>query len=340
MSADPSEEQLRPIIRITRKKVIVAGHHGGSWKVAYADFVTAMMAFFLVMWIVSMDQAIKEEIAEYFNNPPSASVQSKAGISNLSMGGKSPVSIGVGVGLNAKNWRDLAMELQRENMVKADMNIKSRIASQSTVSGLAKQVEIKLTSYGMLIQLVEAENSPFFASGSAELPAPTVGILKLIAQEIGQLPNRVWIEGHTDAVPFGTGNGYSNWELSADRANAARRVMEVSGLQQNQIEHIRGYAASQLRVPTKPLDPSNRRVTIVVLFSSLSDEKAPDEKQAGQDKKEATQAAAIREHDAKNQSMELTMEKLHIQDMRPLEGNGPNDPLGIKTQVSDIMGIP
>jgi chemotaxis protein MotB len=338
MSADPSEEQLRPIIRITKKKVIAAGHHGGSWKVAYADFVTAMMAFFLVMWIVSMDQETKEEIQEYFNNPSSNS-RSIVGISNLAMGGKSPVAIGCGVGFNAKNWRELAMELQRERMVKADTQIKSKIESQPTVSGLGKQVEIKLTSYGMMIELVEAQNSPFFASGSAELPAPTVGILKLIAQEIGQLPNRVWIEGHTDAVPFGAGNGYSNWELSADRANAARRVMEASGLQKNQVEQIRGYAASQLRVPAKPADTSNRRVTIVVLFSSLPDEKAPDEKQAGIGKDGATQPAVVSGHDVKNKSMELTLEKLHNQDMRPWEGNDPKDPLGIKTHVSDAVGI-
>lgn len=329
MSAEPSEEQPRPIIRITKKKIIAAGHHGGSWKVAYADFVTAMMAFFLVMWIVSMDQQTKEEIQDYFNNPFSAST-SKAGISKMAMGGTNPISIGSGMGLNAKNWRELSMELQRDNMVKAQNKIQTKAESQQGLGKLAKQIEIKITSYGMMIELVEAENSPFFASGSAALPAPTVAVLKLIAEEVGKLPNSVWIEGHTDAVSFGTGATYTNWELSSDRANAARRVMEASGLQARQVAQVRGYAASSLRKPEKPTDPSNRRVTVVVLFKSLPDDGKTTETAPGRGDKNQTQPAVIQHDKSKKEPLELTLERLHSQDMRPWTLDDPQNPLGIK----------
>ncbi|WP_309694479.1 flagellar motor protein MotB [Armatimonas sp.] len=337
MSTEPTEGQ-RPIIRITKKKVIVAGHHGGAWKVAYADFVTAMMAFFLVMWLISMDQQTKEEIQEYFNNPFTAST-SKAGIASMSMGGKSPVSIGTGVGLSAKNWRELAMEFQRENMVKAQNKIEGKMAGQPGLGALSKQVEIKVTSYGMMIDLVEAERSPFFASGSAILPAPTIALLKLIAQEVGKLPNSLWIEGHTDAVSFGSGGSYSNWELSADRANAARRVMEGAGLRPQQVAQVRGYAASNLRHPEKPADASNRRVTIVVLFKSLPADEKPTESTPGRGTDNTTQPAIIKGNEAKKEPLELTLERLHGQDMRPWTTDDPKNPLGIKVDARTAMNL-
>ena len=336
--SDESTEGQRPIIRITKKKVIAGGHHGGAWKVAYADFVTAMMAFFLVMWLISMDQQTKEEIQEYFNNPFSAST-SKAGISKMAMGGTNPVSIGSGVGLNAKNWRELAMELQRDHMVKAQHNVKSKLDKAPGLAGLGKQVEVKMTSYGMMIELVEAENSPFFASGSALLPAPTIGVLKLIAQEVGKLPNSVWIEGHTDAVSFGKGASYTNWELSADRANAARRVMEAAGLRPKQVAQVRGYADSVLREPERPGAAANRRVSIVVLFKALPTGEKPTESSPGRAQDNSAKPATVEQADVKKEPLELTLERLHTQDMRPWTQDDPKNPLGIKVDARTSLNV-
>jgi chemotaxis protein MotB len=263
MSATPGGE--KPTIRIVKKKIVAGGHHGGSWKVAYADFVTAMMAFFMVMWIISMDQATKEIVQDFFNSPFSTT-RSKAGISNLAMGGRSPIAIGGGVGLNVKNWRELAMEMQRDLLNKAKHTLKSRFDENKDLGSLKDQVQMKMTPYGLSIELIEARKAPFFDSGSAVLPPRTVEVLQTIAKEMGKLPNPIWIEGHTDRAQYDPGAGYTNWELSADRANAARRVMEASGLKKRQVIEVRGFADTRLRKPESPTDPSNRRVAIVVLF--------------------------------------------------------------------------
>ena len=263
MSATPGGE--KPTIRIVKKKIVAGGHHGGSWKVAYADFVTAMMAFFMVMWIISMDQATKEIVQDFFNSPFSTT-RSKAGISNLAMGGRSPIAIGGGVGLNVKNWRELAMEMQRDLLNKAKHTLKSRFDERPQLGALKDQVQIKMTNYGMTVELIEAKKAPFFESGSAKLPPRTVEILQLIAKEMGKLGNPIWIEGHTDRMQYAPGATYTNWELSADRANAARRVMEEAGLKPRQVMEVRGFADTRLRKPESPTDPSNRRVAIVVLF--------------------------------------------------------------------------
>ncbi len=280
MSAEPDGKA--PTIRIVKKKVSGGGHHGGAWKVAYADFVTAMMAFFMVMWIISMDQPVKEKIQDYFNNPFSSS-RSKAGISKMASGGKSPISIGVGIGLNAKNWRDLAMELQKDRFVETQQHLNAEIGKRPALSKIKDQVGIRVTHEGLTIELIEAQRSQFFERGSARLPAATVAVLQVIGKELKKLPNPCWIEGHTDRVPYGSGATYTNWELSADRANAARRVLEASGMRPDQVVQVRGYAASRLRRPDRPEDPSNRRVTIVVMFQTDSKtEEAP--KDAATDK--------------------------------------------------------
>jgi chemotaxis protein MotB len=251
-----------PVIRVVKKKHVHGGHHGGSWKVAYADFVTAMMAFFLVMWIISMNDEMRVEIQNYFNDP-AAAAQSKAGISQLAAGGISPVATGT-YGVGARNWRELALEAQRDRLNQVGDRLTKEIAHRPDLSHLGKHVEITVTSAGLDIELLEAKEALFFRSGSADLPPATVKLLALVARELGRLPNPVAIEGHTDSVPYQPRAEYTNWELSADRANAARRAMEQHGLRRHQVVEVRGCADSKLRDPRHPTNPSNRRVTIMV----------------------------------------------------------------------------
>jgi chemotaxis protein MotB len=253
-----------PVIRIVKKKYAHEVHHGGSWKVAYADFVTAMMAFFLVMWIISMNEQVRDDIQSYFNNP-SAAAQSRAGISKLASGGMNPVATGT-IGLGAKSWRELALEAQKERFTRVRDTLEREIADRPDLSHLGKHVEISVTASGLDIELIEATQSLFFQSGSADVPTATIHLLGMIAGELRRVPNPVAIEGHTDSVPYQGRDNYSNWELSADRANAARRLMEAHGLRTHQVVEVRGFADSKLRDPQHPSASINRRVSIMVNF--------------------------------------------------------------------------
>src|SRR5215468_10422309 len=172
----------QPVIIVKKAAHGHGGHHGGSWKVAYADFVTAMMAFFLVMWIISMDQPVKEEVQNYFNNPFSTA-QSKAGISRLATGGQSPIAYGIAGAVNAKNWRQLAMEAQKDRFVQSEGILKEEFHQNTELKGLTENVEMSVTDNGMLIELIEAQGSLFFKSGSAEIPTSTQNLLAIIAKE-------------------------------------------------------------------------------------------------------------------------------------------------------------
>jgi chemotaxis protein MotB len=252
------------VIRIVKRKKSHGAHHGGAWKVAYADFVTAMMAFFLVMWIIGMDQKLKEEIQSYFNDPYSAS-RTMAGISQLASGGKSPIASG-DVGPGATNWHQLAMVAQKQNFEKIQKKVKQELARRPDLSRLRQHVEVSVSTSGLKIELIEAQDSLFFESGSAQLPAPARDVLAVIARQLGTLANPVVIEGHTDVVPYSENASYSNWELSTDRANAARRAMEATGLRPHQVVEVRGYAATHLRDPQHPQALTNRRVSILVNY--------------------------------------------------------------------------
>jgi chemotaxis protein MotB len=254
-----------PVIRVVKKKHVHAGHHGGSWKVAYADFVTAMMAFFLVLWLLSMDQQLKEQIQSYFNDPTSPS-NSIAGISKLAAGGKSPVSSGP-MGIGARNWRDLAMQAEQQRFNNVQERLQQEIDGCPDLSHLRQHVKVHVTHAGLSVELIEASGGTFFESGSAYLPEPTRKLLVLIARQLGQLNNPIIIEGHTDVVPYQASGEYSNWELSTDRANAARRLMEANGLRPHQVTEVRGYADSRLRDPRRPREASNRRVSILVHYA-------------------------------------------------------------------------
>jgi chemotaxis protein MotB len=236
----------RPII-IIKKKSAHAGHHGGAWKVAYADFVTAMMALFIVLWLTSSGEKVKKSIAGYFNDPSGKAITPG---SDLAGDAES-------LPVNKDNVKDLKERLEQQ------------IARRPDLKALANQIEIAITPEGMRIELIESTDGSFFESGSAVLSAKGKELLNLLAKELGTVPNRVSMEGHTDAQPYTDQTKYDNWELSVDRANAARRVMQGTGLYLGQVDQVRGFADQQLRNPTNPLDPSNRRVTVIVHYLTL-----------------------------------------------------------------------
>lgn len=252
-----SEENDRPIIV---KKIISGGggHHGGAWKVAYADFVTAMMALFIVLWILGQDDAIKENIQHYFNDPIGFA------------GGKGP-SVIDGNGnkiISPKILTDVEQkQIERQRLEDMGEDLISNLKNQD-FKDLVDNIVVEITDEGLRIEIMESNNDAFFEVGTASLKGSAREILTTIGKQMKELNNKIVIEGHTDARPFPNGpNGYSNYELSADRANSARRVLIESGLAQNQVDEIRGYADNRLRDPKNPFDIVNRRISIIVKFS-------------------------------------------------------------------------
>lgn len=233
---------MQPII-VIKKKSHHGGHHGGAWKVAYADFVTAMMALFIVLWLLSSSsKQTQEQIAGYFNDPHGLSTKKGAE-------GKP------GPKLQDKHPAD--MDALKKQILLAIQNV-------NLLNKLQKQIEVTVTDEGLRVDLIEDKNGTFFELGSARPTAALQEILQVLSGELKQLPNRLYIEGHTDAQPYVADAKYDNWELSSDRANEARREMRADGIRSGQVSEVRGFADQQLRIPDKPYDPSNRRVSIVV----------------------------------------------------------------------------
>jgi chemotaxis protein MotB len=232
------------------------GHHGGAWKVAYADFVTAMMAFFLVMWLVAQSNAVKAAVAGYFTDPGIFDQQKSNGViagGEMRLDADRPTPPDDQVRIDS-----------REALERAAERLRTALGAIPEFKALEHQIEIQLTPEGLRIELVEKNEATFFDSGSATLKPETERILGAISAELGKLTNDVVIEGHTDSLPYSKSRTYTNWELSADRANAARRVMEQLGLQHGQIQAVRGFADRRLRIASAPFDSRNRRVSIVV----------------------------------------------------------------------------
>ena len=249
----------QPTIVIRRKRV-EQGHHGGAWKVAYADFVTAMMAFFLVMWLAAQDSRIRDAVAGYFQEPGLLPYQQSNSVIASGNGGID--SNGMPVINRRFNGQ---LEAEREALVRAATKIHEGLSGLPGFAQLRNQVEFAVTTEGLRIELVDHNGSSFFDSGSSVLIGESESILAIIAREISAFQNDVVIEGHTDSLPYASPGGrYTNWELSADRANAARRVMRANGLRPDQISAVRGFADTELRVPEDSRDPRNRRVSIVV----------------------------------------------------------------------------
>jgi chemotaxis protein MotB len=235
----------RPII-VIKKKAGHGGHHGGAWKVAYADFVTAMMSLFIVLWLMGSDSKVKEAVAGYFNDPKGS--------------GKL-----LGTLLSGKGDATVQAAASTAALEKLKEKIEAEIKARKDLEKLSKQVEITVTPEGLRIELLEGKNGTFYESGSARLSDSGQTLLALLASELKTIPNSLLIEGHTDAAPYSSGNdGYSNWDLSADRANSARRLLQGNGVRGDQVTQVRGYADQMLRVKNDPMDPSNRRISILV----------------------------------------------------------------------------
>jgi chemotaxis protein MotB len=236
-----------------------AGHHGGAWKVAYADFVTAMMAFFLVMWLVGQSKSVKAGVAGYFRDP---------GVFEAT-GGRGIMPGGTGPGDPAPAIDTAAVAAaERKSLEVSVSHIREQLGQMPELKTLNSQIDFSITSEGLRIELLENSGSSFFENGSAAMRKETEHILAVIARELGTLKNKIIVEGHTDSRQYVSSERYTNWELSADRANAARRVMERNGLEPQQVEGVRGHADRDLKVPGDPLDPKNRRVSVLVKRNS------------------------------------------------------------------------
>ncbi len=230
-------------IRIVRKKPLAHQPHGGAWKVAYADFVTALMSLFIVLWLMNSSRPIQEAVGGYFRDP--------YGVARRPTTGRGP------------GERILT---PKENLARLKQKLLNDLASLPEFPKLKNQIEITVTEEGLRIELIENAKGTFFENGKSQPTEALIAVLKVLAPEAGKLPNPVSIEGHTDAKPFSNAHIYSNWELSSDRANAARRLMEASGLHAGQVVAVRGYADRRLRDPKHPFDPSNRRVSILIQY--------------------------------------------------------------------------
>jgi chemotaxis protein MotB len=249
------------VVIVKKKRGHGHGHHGGAWKVAYADFVTAMMAFFLVLWIVGQSKPVKAGVAGYFRDP---GVLEQARSTGILPGGNEGVSPNATPKVESPQGIKVQTADERAALEKKAATLRQMLARTPEFKSLLEQIEIQVTSEGLRIELIETSDSLFFDTGSAVLKPETVRLLTAIAGELSSLPNPIVLEGHSDSRRYSTSGVYSNWELSSDRANAARRVMEQGGLHPGQIGEVRGYADTRLRVKANPLDPRNRRVSIVV----------------------------------------------------------------------------
>ncbi|HKW18484.1 MAG TPA: flagellar motor protein MotB [Terriglobales bacterium] len=244
-------ENARPIV-IIKKKGGHGVHHGGAWKVAYADFVTAMMALFIVLWLLNTSKPVREAIAGYFRDP--AGTAGKLGTSAEGPGTKF-----------------VPTPVPTEDMGKLKDEIEKSLRQLPNFDKLKNQIEIKVTPEGLRIELLESATGTFFDLGNAAPNSNGKELLDLLAGELGRLPNKISIEGHTDSKPFSGRRNYGNWELSTDRANAARRLMQQNGLGGKQVAQVRGFADQLLRKPDSPYDPSNRRISLIVQYTTKED---------------------------------------------------------------------
>ena len=246
-------------ILVIKKKGGHGGHHGGAWKVAYADFVTAMMSLFIVLWLMNSSKQIQQAVGGYFRDP--------AGTSKLTGGNGKGQGEGPGAGPGD------SLTLSKDNMSKLKETLQGAIHQIEGLNKLKNQIEMTVTSEGLRIELLESAKGTFFDSGSPELNDSGKETLIALAKELGGAPYKISIEGHTDSKPLVRHGGeYGNWELSVDRANNARRLMQENGLRADQVTQVRGYADQKLRKVDAPDDPSNRRISLIVQYAS----KPPD----------------------------------------------------------------
>jgi chemotaxis protein MotB len=236
-------ESPQPII-VIKRKAQHAGHHGGAWKVAYADFVTAMMALFIVLWLLNTSKQMQEAVGGYFKDPTGSSKR---------------------VGTDQRGSGENLL-VSKTNMNELREQITKSLRHLSDFEKLKDHIDMTVTAEGLRIEMLESKTGTFFDTGKPEPNANGRELLIMLAQQLKGLPNKIALEGHTDANPYSGNSNYGNWELSADRSNAARRLMEQNGLPQEQFSEIRGYADRRLRKPEDPVDPSNRRISLIVQY--------------------------------------------------------------------------
>jgi chemotaxis protein MotB len=268
-----SAKASHPTIIIVRKKVEDHGdEHGGAWKVAYADFVTAMMALFIVLWLLSASEKVQKAVGGYFQDPTGKGRQT----------GTTNAGIGETLTLNQTELQRLKEKLEQA--------MKQIPAFQN----MAKQIRMTITAEGLRIDLLETQRGLFFATGNPKPTEAGTELLEVLAKELLKLPNKVAIEGHTDSTPYGRLD-YSNWELSSDRANSARRILMDAGLSPDRISQVRGFADQRLLLKNEPNNPSNRRISIIVRNQGLDEqEETFTQTQVGA-KKAAAAGAAVNE---------------------------------------------
>jgi len=241
-----------PVV-VVKKNKGHSGHHGGAWKVAYADFVTAMMALFIVLWMMNASKQVQEAVGGYFKDPRGTAKK---------------------VGSN-RNGADTYVAMKKEDMEKLKEQLLQSIHHVDPLNKLKNQIEITVTPEGLRIELMESAKGTFFELGSSTPTEALRELLKVLSEELGKLPNKISIEGHTDSKPYSGRRDYDNWDLSSDRANEARRLMVGEGIRSDQIAQVRGFADRQLRLPNQPEDPSNRRISLIVQYQVLNDAEVP-----------------------------------------------------------------
>jgi chemotaxis protein MotB len=242
-------QTAQPIIIVRRNKQRPGAHHGGAWKVAYADFVTAMLALFIVLWLLSSSEQVKKAVGGYFTDP---------------------LGRGKDVGNGLKGAGSESLSIHKDDMNKLKNKLEEAIKSSSALQKIKEHVIFTVTGEGLRVELLEGEGSTFFESGNSHPTDFGKDLLKKLAEEIGKLPNKVTMEGHTDSRPYSGRADYSNWELSSDRANAARRWMQQNGMRDDQVTQVRGFADQSLRDPAHPDDATNRRVTLVIQYQAAT----------------------------------------------------------------------
>jgi chemotaxis protein MotB len=281
-----AEQQPEVKVKFVKKKGGHAAAHGGAWKVAYADLVTAMMAFFLLMWLLNNTSSnTKAGIAGMFQDPDFFKTEKGKAIltvyqvekSGILPGGKGMKAPGEGEGGPPAVIEDDTGEQERQRMEETAQAISKAFNEDKLLEAFKDQISFEFTDEGLRIQIEDKLSQVLFDSGSARLKPYTLSILKEIAQELGKLPNHIMIGGHTDSAQYAD-KSYTNWELSADRANAARRVLEASGVRPNQVQKVTGYADTVPLTGRDPQDPQNRRISIVVLSSATERAQAEREK--------------------------------------------------------------
>jgi chemotaxis protein MotB len=232
-----------PII-VIKKKGGHAGHHGGAWKVAYADFVTAMMALFIVLWLMNTSQKIQKAVGGYFKDPTGKSEK---------------------IGSDMAGAKDNFI-VSKDNMQQLKKQLEEAMKKVPDFEKLKNHIDMTVTNEGLRIELTESASGTFFNQGSAKFNVDGQDLLFALAVELGKLPNKIYVEGHTDAKPYSNGSDYTNWELSADRANDARRLLQSHGVREDQVQEVRGFADMLPRNPQNSLDPANRRISVIVKY--------------------------------------------------------------------------